>query len=280
MTGLSAVDAQVWHDRFEHSDARSLEQHIAQAQRMGVGTVIPDDKDWPTALDDLGDRRPYVLWSRGTPSLLTGPLNDFVTITGSRAATSYGEHVAASLASNLDNAERVVVAGGAYGIEGAAHRAALASGSDTIAVLANGIDRMILVGHPELLERVADLGLTISEVPPGATPTRHRLLARDRLMAAISEATVVVEAGTCSGSMTVARRAHDLGRVVGAAPRPVSSATSIGPHELLELRIACIVTHSEQIIRIRQAEGSESARERFAYGYARTATLRSDQRVL
>ena len=98
-------------------------QSIVAAERAGIGTLIPGDKEWPSALDDLGDRRPYVLWTRGTTSFLARPVDDRVTITGARAATSYGEHVAGQLASDLASAERIVVAGGAYGIEGAAHRA-------------------------------------------------------------------------------------------------------------------------------------------------------------
>lgn len=278
--GLSTVDAQLWRAQFQRSDARTLEQNLVGAERADIGTLIPGDKEWPSALDDLGDRRPYVLWTRGTTSFLARPLNDLVTITGARASTSYGEHVAGQLASDLASAERVIVAGGAYGIEGAAHRAALASGGDTIAVMANGVDRPYPMGHRELLERVADLGLLVSEVPPAAVPTRHRFIARARLMAALSATTVVVEAGVRSGSMTVARRAHELGRAVGAVPGPVTSATSNGPHELLELKIARIVSHSEQIIGVRQAERPTPVGERRAYEHTRTATSRSDQRVL
>ncbi len=240
--GLSNVDAQVWRSQFERSDARTLEQNVVEAERAGIGALVPGDKEWPSALDDLGDRRPYVLWARGTTSFLARPLSDFVTITGARASTSYGDHVAGQLASDLANAERLVVAGGAYGIEGAAHRAALASGGDTIAVMANGADRMYPMGHRELLERVADLGLLVSEVPPGAVPTRHRFIARARLRAALSTATVVVEAGVRSGSMTVAQRAHELGRAVGAVPGPVTSPQSLGPHPLLN-EGAVLVSH-------------------------------------
>ncbi|WP_206660954.1 DNA-processing protein DprA [Propioniciclava flava] len=278
--GLSNVDAQVWRSQFERSDARTLEQNVVEAERAGIGALVPGDKEWPSALDDLADRRPYVLWARGTTSFLARPLSDFVTITGARASTSYGDHVAGQLASDLANAERIIVAGGAYGIEGAAHRATLASGGDTIAVMANGVDRPYPMGHRELLERVADLGLLVSEVPPAAVPTRHRFIARARLMAALSATTVVVEAGVRSGSMTVARRAHELGRAVGAVPGPVTSATSNGPHELLELKIARIVSHSEQIIGVRQAERPTPVGERRAYEHTRTATSRSDQRVL
>lgn len=248
VAGLSAVDAHVWRSPFQRSDIRTLEQNIVAAERAGIGTLIPGDKEWPSALDDLGDRRPYALWTRGTTSFLARPLSDLVTITGARASTSYGEHVARQLASDLANAERLVVAGGAYGIEGAAHRAALASGGDTIAVMANGVDRPYPVGHRELLERVADLGLMVSEVPPGAVPTRHRFLARARLMAALSAATVVVEAGARSGSMKVAQFAHDLGRNVRAVPGPVTSATSVGPHRLVREANATLATCAEDVL--------------------------------
>jgi DNA processing protein len=257
--GLSTVDAQVWRAQFQHSDARTLEQHIVEAERAGIGALIPGDKEWPSALDDLGDRRPYVLRTRGTTSFLARPLSDLVTITGARASTSYGVHVAGQLASDLASAERIIVAGGAYGIEGAAHRAALASGGDTIAVVANGVDRPYPMGHRELLERVADLGLMVSEVPPGAVPTRHRFLARARLMAALSATTVVVEAGVRSGSMTVARRAHELGRAVGAVPGPVTSATSAGPHELLRDG-ASLVTDAADLLSPRGRDGASAIR--------------------
>ena len=245
--GLSTVDAQVWRAQFQRSDTRTLEQHVVEAERAGVGTLIPGDREWPSALDDLRDRRPYILWTRGTTSFLARPLSDFVTITGARASTPYGEHVAAQFASDLANAERLVVTGGAYGIEGAAHRAALACGGDTIAVMANGVDRPYPMGHRELLERVADLGLMVSEVPPGAVPTRHRFIARTRLMAALSAATVVVEAGARSGSMIVARRAHELGRALGAVPGPVTSATSVGPNRLIRDRIASLVADNSDL---------------------------------
>ncbi|WP_286967971.1 MULTISPECIES: DNA-processing protein DprA [Arsenicicoccus] len=261
VTGLSTVDAQVWRAQFERSDAQTLEQSIVAAERAGIGTLIPGDKEWPSALDDLGDRRPYVLWTRGTTSFLARPLRDLVTITGARAATSYGEHVAAELASDLANAGRIVVAGGAYGIEVAAHRAALASGGNTVAVMANGVDRPYPMGHRELLERVADLGLMVSEVPPGAVPTRHRFLARARLMAAFSAATVVVEASVRSGSMTVARRAHELGRAVGAVPGPVTSATSVGPHQLISEGVARVVAHADEIELLHQPDHTRPRNE-------------------
>ncbi|WP_413454932.1 DNA-processing protein DprA [Glutamicibacter sp. FR1] len=245
--GFSTVDAQVWRAQFQRSDARTLEQNIVGAERAGISTLIPGDKEWPSALDDLGYRRPYVLWTRGTTSFLARPLNDLVTITGARASTSYGEHVAGQFASDLASSERIIVAGGAYGIDGAAHRAALASGGDTIAVMANGVDRMYPMGHRELLEQVAGLGLLVSEVPPGAVPTRHRFIARTRLMAALSTATVIVEAGARSGSMRVAEHAQELGRTVGAVPGPVTSAPSVGPHRLLRDKECAVITNAADL---------------------------------
>ncbi len=247
--GLSDIDAQVWRSHFATSGIDSLHERLLQARRSGFGVLIPSDDEWPDSLSDLGERAPYVLWTRGASSFLARPLTDLVTVTGARAATSYGEHVAGTLASDLAAAERIVVAGGAYGIEGAAHCAALAIGGDTIAVLANGVDRPYPAGHRELLGRVADVGLLVSEVAPGVTSTRHRFLARARLMAALSTATVVVEAGARSGSLNVARNAHQLGRTVGAVPGPVTSATSVGPHQLIADGRARVVTNTRDLLR-------------------------------
>lgn len=258
--GLRDVDAHVWRGHFAAPGINSLDERLLQARGTGLGISIPGDDDWPGSLGDLGERAPYVLWTRGSSSFLARPLADLVTLTGARAATSYGEHVAGTLASELAAAERIVVAGGAYGIEGAAHRAALATGGDTIAVLANGVDRAYPAGHSELLDRVADVGLLVSEMAPGTAPTRHRFIARARLMAALSAATVVVEAGARSGSLMVAEDAHHLGRAVGAVPGPVTSATSVGPHRLLhsgEARLVANSTDIEQVIG--QAVGSRGS---------------------
>ncbi len=165
-----------------------------------------------------------------------------MTFTGARAATSYGEHVAQSLANDIAGQGGVIVSGGAYGIDGAAHRAALASGGRTVAVLAGGLDRPYPTGHRELLDQVGREGALVSELPPGSTPTRWRFLARNRLLAAVSAATVVVEAGYRSGSLHVAAQAAGLGRPVGAVPGPVTSAASAGCHRLLREGTARVVT--------------------------------------
>jgi DNA processing protein len=173
---------------------------------------------------------PYVLWVKGATSLLAGSLQDRFTITGARASTSYGAHVAQMLANDLASEEKVLVSGGAYGIDAAVHTAALASGGHTVAVLAGGLDRPHPAGHRELLERIGDLGLLVSELPPGAVPTRTRFLARARIEAALSGSTTIVEAAGRSGALPVAQCAHELGRAVGAVPGPVTSTASMGTH--------------------------------------------------
>ncbi|QXQ15914.1 DNA-protecting protein DprA [Skermania piniformis] len=259
VSGLNSVDAQVWRDHFNTSEVRNITERLDHVQQSGVRALVPGDAHWPAALDDLGEAAPYVLWVRGASSFLARPLSDFVTITGARASTSYGDHVARELAASVAASERVVVAGGAYGIEGAAHQAALAAGGDTIAVLANGVDRPYPAGHRDLLDRVADVGVLVSEVPPGAVPTRHRFIARARLMAALSSATVLVEAGFRSGSLAVARRASELGRGVGAVPGPVTSAASAGPHSLLQTGVASLVTDGADLANLVEREGSRHA---------------------
>lgn len=218
--------------------------------RLGFRVIVPGDNDWPVALNDLRERAPYALWARGTTTFLAASLRDRVTITGMRAATGYGEHVANELATELTDAERIIVSGGSYGIEAAAHRAALAADGHTMAVLPGGLDRLYPAGHLELLERIADRGLLVSELAPGAAPTKWRFLARNRILAALSGASVVVEAGARSGSLTVAARAAQLGRPVGSVPGPVTSVGSAGTHRLLTEGIATIVTNSQDVSRL------------------------------
>lgn len=141
----------------------------------------------------------------------------------------------------------MVVTGGAYGIEGAVHQAALAAGGDTIAILAGGVDRPYPAGHRDLLDRVADVGTLVGEVLPGAVPTRHRFIARARLLVALSFTMVVVEASARSGSLVVAQCALVLGRGVGAVPGPVTSATNVGPRRLLWDGTASLVADTSDL---------------------------------
>ncbi|NHN54340.1 DNA-processing protein DprA [Calidifontibacter sp. DB0510] len=279
--GMNREDARTWRDRLiptRHTAA--VATRLKTAEQTGLGVLAPGDTDWLASVNDLGDRAPYALWTRGTAPLLARPFTDRVTLAGARAATAYGEHVAGSISSDLASHGRIIVAGGAYGIEGAAHRAAIAVGGETIAVLAGGVDRPYPAGHRELLDRVGDVGLLLSELPPGATPTRHRFLARGRIMAALSGASVIVEAAARSGSLNLAAEARALGRRVGAVPGPITSVTSAGPHRLLREGKAQIVTESADVTRMLKQGAAPNQRldrtslsSEFSYRYEHIATF-------
>jgi len=170
-------------------------------------------------------------------------------VVGTRAATPYGEHLAADLAAGLCERDVAVVSGGAYGIDGAAHRSALAVEGITVALLAAGVDVLYPAGHSALLQRIRATGLLVSEYPPGVRPARHRFLARNRLVAALSGATVVVEAGFRSGAANTAAWARALGRVLCAVPGPVTSSASAGCHALIRAG-AELVTSADEIVEI------------------------------
>jgi DNA processing protein len=225
---------------------------LARAERCGARLVIPEDDEWPAlplhALTvatsrepadhrDQPDRTlapvpPVALWVRG-PARLDELVERSVAVVGSRASTAYGEHVAGELGFQLGECGWTVVSGGAFGIDAAAHRGALAAEAPTLAVLACGVDRPYPAAHGALFGRIVETGLLVSEWPPGCAPLRHRFLVRNRLIAALTRGTVVVEAAARSGAQATAKRAHRLGRQVMVVPGPVTSAMSVGCHELL-----------------------------------------------
>ena len=208
--------------------------------------ITPGDSEWPTQLDDLGDEAPWGLWVRGEANMRLAALRS-VSIVGARASTDYGARVASSLASDLDEAGWSVVSGGAYGIDAAAHRGALARGGSTVVVLASGIDVAYPAAHEALFERCAQSGVIVSEAPPGEVARRWRFLDRNRLIAALTRGTVVVEAAHRSGALSTARCAADLGREVMGVPGPVTSIASAGVHALLRSG-ARLVTSAADVI--------------------------------
>ncbi|GAA3039848.1 DNA-processing protein DprA [Microbacterium dextranolyticum] len=222
--------------------ARLTDQHQLRV-------LTPGSLGWPVSFADLGDRAPVMLWAKGNPELLTSSLASRVTFTGARASSAYGEHVTREIVSDLAREPRIVVAGGSYGIDAAAHRAALgARPASTIAVAVGGLDRPYPSGHAELFQDVVDAGgVQISEAPPETVLTRWRFIARARLLAALGGATVIPEAGYRSGSLLVAARATELGRPVGAVPGPITSAASSGCHRLLREGLAEVITHAGDI---------------------------------
>ncbi|MGN6251666.1 MAG: DNA-processing protein DprA [Marmoricola sp.] len=231
------------------------ERDLEEAARRGIRFLIPGDPEWPARLDDLA--RAPVLNNRGGPPVglwVRGPmrLDEVVTravaVVGSRSATSYGGECAGAVAAGLARTGHTVVSGGAFGIDQAAHRAALASDGVTIAVLAGGLDRFYPATAAPLLERVAETALVLSETPLGGAPTRIRFLARNRLIAALSSGTVVVEAAIRSGALNTASWASGMGRVLMGVPGPVTSATSQGVHQMIRNRDALLVTCAEEVV--------------------------------
>ena len=226
--------------------------------RRGGRLITPDDPEWPllafAAFDGAGNRTryragpPLVLWAQG-PTGLDEVAQRAAAVIGTRAATAYGEQVTADLAAGLAQRDVAVVSGGAYGIDGAAHRAVLACDGITVAVLAGGLDIPYPAGHSGLLHRIGQHGLLFTEYPPGVRPARHRFLTRNRLVAAVAGAAVVVEAGLRSGAANTAAWARALGRVVAAVPGPVTSSASAGCHALLR-NGAQLVTRADDVVEL------------------------------
>jgi DNA processing protein len=210
-------------------------------QRHGYRLVCPGEPEWPTQLDDLGDARPVVLWVRGTADLRFACLRS-VSIVGSRTATAYGSVVGTELAADLAARAFTIISGGAYGIDACAHRGALAANGSTVAILASGLTFGYPKGHVELFSAIGQTGVLVSEHPPDHAPNRPGFLVRNRLIAALSRGTVVVEAALRSGALNTARHAAELNRPVMAVPGPVTSAQSAGCHELIRERGAVCVT--------------------------------------
>jgi DNA processing protein len=245
-----------WAPRLENLDPR---RELRVLERTGGTLLVPDDPRWPHALDDLGAAAPFALWVRGEADLATLCARS-VAVVGARASTGYGEHVAGQVAGGLADRGFTVVSGGAYGIDAVAHRAALVAGGPTVAVLAGGVDRFYPQGNQDLLRRVADGGgAVVSEVPPGSAPYKQRFLARNRLIAAGTRATVVVEAAWRSGALSTARRAAALLRPVGAVPGPVTSMASGGCHQLLRDQVATCVTDAAEVAELAGSLGVDAA---------------------
>lgn len=254
----AAVDADLAADTAARREIDTAAADLDLLQRRGGRLITPDDDEWPvlgfTAFGSsvLRDKSrsgpPIVLWAIG-PARLDDVADRAAAVVGTRASTAYGDHIAADFAAGLAEHDVAVVSGGAYGIDGAAHRSALAADGVTVAALAGGIDILYPAGHSALLHRIGATGLLITEYPPGVRPTRHRFLTRNRLVAALTGATVVVEAGVRSGAASTAGWARALGRVVCAVPGPVTSSASAGCHILLR-KGAELVSRADEIVEL------------------------------
>lgn len=245
-------------ERLQAAEA-ALGEQLELAAAVGARYVCPGDPEWPPGLYDLGEAdvrngvggMPIGLWVRGPLPLGTSETSiESVAMIGSRAASDYGIFVAGEIAAGLADAGVRVVSGAAYGIDGAAHRGALAAaGGQTVAVLACGVDVAYPRSNDGLLGRIAADGLIVSESALGSTPTRRRFLIRNRLVAALAQATVIVEATTHSGTTSTAEWAAACSRYVLAVPGPVTSALSAGTHSWIRDLDAGLVTNADDVLR-------------------------------
>lgn len=225
------------------------DEAIAVSFRDGIRLICPGEPEWPPQLDDLGLARPYALWVRGSAALSAGSTRS-VSIVGSRAASGYGVHMAGEIAADLAGSGWLVVSGGAYGIDAAAHRGVLLAHGSTFAVLACGLDHPYPAGHADLFEAIAGDGLMISEWPPSSRATRLRFLVRNRVIAALTAGTVVIEAGERSGALNTARHTAELGRPLMAMPGPVTSTQSAGCHRIIRDWGGALVTGAADVLKV------------------------------
>ena len=239
------------------------ERELHEAERRGIRFLCPGDPEWPDQLGDLAHAgevsgrggSPLGVWVRG-PLDLRATCARSVAVVGSRSATDYGAGVSRDLAAGLAGEGVAVVSGAAFGIDYAAHRGALAVRRPTVAVLACGVDRAYPAAHRSLLDYIADTGLVVSELPPGCAPTKVRFLARNRLIAALTLGTVVVEAAIRSGALSTANWAARLNRMLMGVPGAVTSAPSEGVHELIRSRDAMLVTRTADVLELVSPAGS------------------------
>lgn len=265
----------------------SVDAHavLDAAGRSGIRFVTPEDDEWPPGLDDLDHIEPVQemvgapvgLWVRGPARL--DSLSQAVAVVGARDATSYGCTVAAQMASEVVTADRPVVSGAAFGIDRAAHLGALSVRGTTVAVLACGVDVAYPVAHQGLLDDIARTGAVVSELPPGETVKRQRFLSRNRVIAALSDGVVVVEAAIRSGALNTATWADRLSRPVMAVPGPVTSAQSDGAHELIR-RGGLLVTRGAEVLEAAAPMGNHAVADRRAQVLPRDRLTRRAKQVI
>jgi DNA processing protein len=229
LEGTLADSRQRWLPRLSKS---RLEHLFSQSAALKLKLVTAEDANWPTGLGDLQDSAPSMLFVEGDPVKLT-KLSQAVSIVGSRLASSYGLQVTSSLVRELAQVARPTVSGGALGIDAQVHRSSIEQRISTVAVMAGGMDRKYPSANFKLFKQVIDQGVLLSEMPPGVAPTRWRFLQRNRLIAALTPITVVVEAGNRSGSIRTANNALELSRELYAVPGSVLSGTSLGTNALI-----------------------------------------------
>jgi len=213
-------------------------QGLASIESAGATLLTPSHPDWPQSVDDL-EVPPIALIVKGDTSILS---HRALAIVGTRNPTPYGVRIAGDFAAGFVDRDWQIISGGAYGVDTAAHRGALVAEGRTIAVIASGVDIQYPAGNSRLFAEICESGAIVSEVMPGVIAMPHRFLTRNRLIAALSVSTLVVEAAFRSGSLRTARDAAELMKPVMAIPGPINSPSSEGCHRLIGERAAELVT--------------------------------------
>ena len=231
-------DSRRYGKTLEKIKTTSIRESRLRLINSGASFITPESEFWPSGLNDL-TAAPFGLVVKGDIGILkaTG-----IAIVGTRNPTPYGIKTAWEFATGFVDRQWSVISGGAYGIDSAAHKGALVAEGSTIAVLASGIDFVYPAGNARLFAEICENGALVSEVLPGMHPIPARFLTRNRIIAALSQATLVVEAAFRSGSLRTARDAAELMRPVMAIPGPISAPTSEGCHRLIGERAAELVT--------------------------------------
>lgn len=218
-----------WAPRFRDG---LFEEKLQLAQKHDLKLLLPSDSEWPNGLHGLGAHSPLLIWYRGNLEHFAN-LGRKVGVVGSRNATHYGQRITSDLISVLVEEKAAVISGGALGIDAVAHRAALRLNGLTLAFMAGSLDSLYPAANFELFDAIGHHGLLLSELSPGSRPTRWRFLQRNRLIAALSDAAVVTEAGWRSGSINTVNHACELSRPVFAVPGPITSPASAGCNRLI-----------------------------------------------
>lgn len=224
------------------------EEVLAQITKAGAFILTPEDVDWPQSLNDLA-APPIALLIKGQRENLTR-LENSISIVGTRNPTSYGARIAGDFGVGVADHEWAVVSGGAIGIDAAAHKGCLVGEGITVAILGGGFNKNYPATHERLFAEICESGILISEVMPDVPAIPHRFLTRNRLIAGLSKATVVVEAAFRSGSLRTARDAAEIFRPVMAVPGPITAPTSEGCHRLIVERVAELVTSVSEIMEL------------------------------
>lgn len=248
--------------------AVDVDAELDRVSRVGARVVVPEDADWPGTLSDT-EIAPHLLHVRGD-ACLSDLARRSVAVVGSRASSGYGEAIARELGAGLATRGWTVTSGAAFGIDAAAHQGALAVDGPAIAVLPCGPDRVYPEGNRRLVDAVAERGVVVTELATGTVAMRHRFLARNRIIAALSAATVVVEAGLRSGSLNTAGWAESLVRPVGAVPGPVTQMSSAGCHEWIQKGRASLVTDATDVLALAARVGEVIDQPVELLGAART----------